>query len=599
MRPVLGSGVARAAALGLRADAARALSTTALQAAAARGPRRGEPPPSVVNFRNMQRRRGGVFRANVRVPRNAHRRGSGLRDRLFRMALEVREIGEQSGDPLEAFKAAEACLHERMKEWHTQARRTRAEHDAPLESLTPQPAVAAWNQVIGLALRAGSPNGAWRVFCDMKRAHLYPTAVTYSCYFQGLAEMVRARKVDLNTSHRWLEHASALHEGLDALRIAAAAGDKSNSAFDQPVPNPARERSVEDARRDPHSLVVAYSAYLTFLFAIRRAEDARSSFDELLRLTEPHLSPFSCASFYTTYVRDVCLSALPPQQKRREILAVWTRWERDVQEAPNPARRQKLLDLVALKTLVWAFSRVAQLPDAPDRTQLLLAKYAGVRFPRAPLSPPAEPPTKWSPVSLSHPLLAGDILQLFQQYGQLNRAADVAAHLLQHAPGVFAEPRVAAASLAAFAQVGDFLGALRVVQRVSAQRGTITLPVADVSSALRTCESALDTDANAWSSSPNAWEAGMRIYALSGSVRSHPKVARAFLALTAMYCESTTDAQEAARAARKCLLALPEGAAEELGPDVRAIVAARALQAPGGLMRAEQERLLAWAKRGN
>ena len=74
------------------------------------------PPQSVINFRNMQRRRGGAFSKNVRVHRKSrHSPEDQLRQHMFETSHKIKELSSTEDNPMQLFKGAESILHEGMQ----------------------------------------------------------------------------------------------------------------------------------------------------------------------------------------------------------------------------------------------------------------------------------------------------------------------------------------------------------------------------------------------------------------------------------------------------------------------------------------------------
>lgn len=417
------------------------------------------PPESVVNFRNMQRRRGGAFRTNVRVA-SKKKSVPRLREHWYRTSHEIAEIAK-GGVPEAAFHEAHAHVHTGMEEWHKLARNIRAQ-DRSADHLQPQLAAAAWNQVIQLAVNAGMPSAAWRTYCEMKRAHVRPTARTFAGYFAALAHAVRSRKIDVQTTRSWIEHVPKLYTALEQLSTYAAHAQPSEHdtawlgtpATDatggtlRPDVAAGRSRVAHETRKDPQALVAAYSAYISLLFALGRPQEALQVWDVLcpdpypgrraaqktLRLPR-HL--IATAPTYTALLRDLGMCRMPLPAKKTAIRDVWARWQYDILTASRAQPgAPPLLDATAIKTLVWTLS-IGAPSDAAKQICALLGTYCGVTFPSTPGAIQYSVPSNWRPIHFTLPMLLTDVLAFFEQQHLYAHVVDCFVHAqrTQNAPG--------------------------------------------------------------------------------------------------------------------------------------------------------------------
>ncbi|KAI3628265.1 hypothetical protein CBS14141_002266 [Malassezia furfur] len=426
-----------------------------------RAAKHAAPPRNVVNFRNMQRRRGGDFRTDIRVASKRPPSPS-LREHLFRTSHEMAELA-RGGVPEKAFHEAHARLQTRMDEWRRLARNIRTQ-DTTAEHIHPQLAAAAWNQVIDLAVRAGMPSAAWRVYCEMKRAHVRPTARTYAGYFAALATAVRAQRIDVATSSAWLAHIPKLYAGLEQLHHQAAQAapatptddtawlgtptEDATGARGRPSVVASKSRVLHELHKDPHAIVAAYSAYISLLCALGRPDDALQVWNDVCpdpypgrRTTQstPHLprSLFATAPTYTALMRDLGRCRMPLAAKQAAIRDIWARWQFDLlattRTEPHAA---PLLDATAVKTLVWTLA-IGSPRDAVQTISALLGTYCGVAFTHTPKAIHYSVPSTWHPVPIATPKMLVDILAFYDKHGQYTRVLDCYEHAerTQHTPG--------------------------------------------------------------------------------------------------------------------------------------------------------------------
>ena len=394
------------------------------------GRTRRDAPASVVNFRNMQRRRGGVFRTDVRMPRRKNTAVPSLREHMFRTSHAVAGLAARS-DAMDAFKEADNLLRKRMSEWHALASRVRA-HDRHADHVNPQMAAAAWNQVIVLAVRANSPSAAWRVYCDMKRSHVRPTARTYAGFFHALACMVRERRIDLSASNAWLEHIDKLYAGLEQLHNDVATGESFVKEHVRPATRDAHRRLLQDVQKNPKALVAGYAAYISLLCALGHPKKALAVFNSVCpdgypahrsvegRVPREH---FATAQFYTAMLRDLGTCRMPIRDKQAVVRDLWRRWQFDILVALRN-NKSPPLDAVALKTLVWTLT-LGSPPSAVRDVCALLGSYMGVHFRRTPGTVSHESALGMRPIRFTDPALLVDVLAFFDRTGAYGHVADV------------------------------------------------------------------------------------------------------------------------------------------------------------------------------
>lgn len=413
------------------------------------------PPERVVNFRNMQRRRNGPFRTDIRVAssENTRRSQPSLREHLFQASHEVNELA-RGADPARAFHEAHTKLQERMAEWHVLAGRIRAQ-DPSSEHIQPQHAAAAWNQVILLAVRAGMPSAAWRTYAEMKRAGVRPTARTYAGYFTALSAMVRTRKVNLAESRTWLEHLPKLYAGLEQVHTEAAssASTTDDGLYGQapasatggrlsqhPAVQASKARVLWELRKDPQAIVAAYTAYISLLCAIGRPAEALAVWDAVCPDPYPGRRPaaqgkrlprtlFATAPSYTAVLRAVAMSNMPTKAKQAAIRALWTRWQYDLLSTTRTHTKHApvLLDSVAVKTLVWTLG-MGHASDAPSLVNALLGTYVGVVFRHTPGAIRYSVPSTWKPIPFATPALLVDTLAFYDQHQMYGHVLDCFEH---------------------------------------------------------------------------------------------------------------------------------------------------------------------------
>lgn len=394
---------------------------------------KSEPPKSVVNFRNMQRRRGGAFRTDIRVERKSKAavlHPDTLRQHMFATSKRISNIVHQEPDAMTRFKKSEAVLMERMTEWRTLARRIRFHHKSRTP-FTPQHGAAAWNHVILLAIRAASPTAAWHLFCEMKRQGIRPTARTYAGFFQALSEQARASLHDTLCLPSWNERLSKLYDGLEQLHQEAAAQTTMPDALS---PHQAAQlRVLHELEKDPASIATAFRHYMTLLCALGRYEEALEVFDHLCpngyplaqrdtpRLPRKH---FATVPMYTSLLRDLGLCRMPMSKKQGLVREIWRRWQDDIAMALRRGA-SPLLDETALKTLVWTL-QMGQPRTCVQDICFLLGTYMGVPFRSladAEVHPVAKPNVHWNDTAL-----LVDVLTFFDQQGAHSQLIDCYTH---------------------------------------------------------------------------------------------------------------------------------------------------------------------------
>ncbi|WFD17811.1 hypothetical protein MCAP1_000020 [Malassezia caprae] len=394
---------------------------------------KSEPPKSVVNFRNMQRRRGGTFRTDVRVERKT--KGTALhpdtlRQHMFATSKRISEIVRQESDANARFKKSETLLLERMAEWRTLARRIRFHHKSRTP-LTPQHGAAAWNHVILLAIRAASPTAAWHLFCDMKRQGIRPTARTYAGFFQALGEQAHTSQREILGLASWSERLSKLYEGLEQLHKEAAAQTCMHDALSPH--QVAQQRVLHELEKDPASIVTAFRHYISLLCTLGRYEEALQVFDHLCpdgypatqddmpRLPRKH---FATVPMYTSFLRDLGLCCMPMPKKQQLIREVWRRWQSDIAMALRRGA-PPLLDETAVKTLVWTLGMGQPRTCVQDICHLL-GTYMGVSFRSftdSQVHPVPKPNVHWKDAAL-----LVDVLVFFDQQGAYSQLIDCYTH---------------------------------------------------------------------------------------------------------------------------------------------------------------------------
>jgi len=381
----------------------------------------------------MQRRRGGIFRTDVRVerkPKAAALHPDSLRQHMFATSKRISDIVKQESDAYSRFKKSEALLLERMVEWRTLARRIRFYHKSQTP-LSPQHGAAAWNHVILLAVRAASPTAAWHLFCDMKRQGIRPTARTYAGFFRALGEQAHTSLHDTLGLASWRERLSKLYEGLEQLHQEAAVQTSLHDALSSH--QVAQQRVLHELEKDPASIVTAFRHYISLLCALGRYEEALQVFNHLCpdgypaaqhgfpRLPRNH---FATVSMYTSFLRDLGLCRMPMPKKQQLIREIWRRWQDDVamalrRGAPLP------LDETAVKTLVWTL-RMGQPRNCVQDICHLLGTYMGVPFRSLAdleMHPVPKPNVHWNDAAL-----LVDVLAFFDQQGAYSQLVDCYTH---------------------------------------------------------------------------------------------------------------------------------------------------------------------------
>lgn len=405
--------------------------------------KRDEPPASVVNFRNMQRRRGDAFRTNIRVPRNAPVSASGrLRDHWFGTAEQIMSCAKQDTlSAIERYKQAEALLAKRSAEWRALARTLPLDSSAVQSSA--QLGVPAYNHVIALAIRAASPSAAWHLFCDMKRQGLRPTPRTFSNMFHAMVSMVHAQQLETLSTPLWHERLAKMYEGLGQAHAAAARW--------QVHPE---ERMALLSRRSaadyaPSTVAAAYRAYMALELALGRATEAMAAFDAVCPDNYPGAfaddddtrlprAVFATVDLYTAVMHGLARAPLPPQQKSELVRLVWHRWQDDILQGHRRGALA-LLDAKAVRGIVWAFSQ-SQEPKDVAEVCAMLGRYLGVPFPTTP-GAKSYTTTGTPVVPFKDPVLLMDVLRFFFRRRAYHAVLDVCAHAKQtFADGLAALP---------------------------------------------------------------------------------------------------------------------------------------------------------------
>lgn len=385
--------------------------------ATARTPKHHDAPPqSVVNFRNMQRRRGGAFHKNVRVERQSrHSPADRLRHHMFETSHKITDIVHEKKDAMTTYKRAESILHERMQEWRGLVRTMRAKRILDKHLATPQVGAPAWNQVIMLAIRAASPTAAWHLYCDMKREGIRPTARTFAGIFHALTQMVRARKIDVLQSETWRDRLCKLYDSLGALH-AQLTNDAMSDTDDTP---PTYSPSAQDIT----SIATAYRSYLSLLCALGRCNDAMRVFNDVcpdpypgVTLLNEHdrllRSYFATAEMYTGFVRDLAMCPISLEKRQSFVRQIWSRWQDDMLLSGRSHSHHALLDATAVKTLVWALSLGKPNSHVRDICALL-GTYMGIALPTAHGMTDFVPVPKSSQVRFTDAQLLIDVLVFF------------------------------------------------------------------------------------------------------------------------------------------------------------------------------------------
>ncbi|WFD25810.1 hypothetical protein MNAN1_000776 [Malassezia nana] len=399
---------------------------------------KSKPPKSVINFRNMQRRRGGKFRTDIRVERHPKKAAAlhpdTLRQHMFATSQRINSIAKQESDALARFKKSESLLMERMADWRLLARRVRFQQQRRTP-ITPQHGAPAWNHVILLAVRAACHTAAWHLFCDMKRQGIRPTARTYAGFFQALAQQARTGLQDTFLLPSWTERFSKLYEGLEQLHTEAAAHDTSHDALSPH--QVAHQRVLLELDKDPTSVATAFRHYLSLLCALGRSEEALEMFDQLCHhgypVADEHprlpREQFATVQMYTSLLRDVGLCRMPMAKKQNLVREIWRRWQDDIDMALRRGAAS-LLDATAVKTLVWTLD-MGQ-PHASVREVChMLGTYMAVPF--RSLSDQDVHPVSCPLVPWSDDMLL-DVLAFFNRHGAYNEMMDCYDHAQKAAP---------------------------------------------------------------------------------------------------------------------------------------------------------------------
>ena len=375
------------------------------------------PPQSVINFRNMQRRRGGAFSKNVRVHRKSrHSPEDQLRQHMFETSHKIKELSSTEDNPMQLFKGAESILHEGMQGWRALARSMRAKRILDGHP-TPQLSAPAWNQVMLLAINAESPTAAWHLFCDMKKEGVRPTPRTFAGFFQALTRMIRAHKLETISSDVWKERLDKLYLGLTQLHALMGEGML-------PDTDGAGTSDAHFMDKDISSLATAYRMYISLQYALGRYQRAMEVFDtvcpdpyrtETLLEEHDHLlrSHFATVETYTSMVRDLGMCrAMPMNLRQQKIRQIWRRWQDEMVLTKRRKKAQEWLDATAIKTLVWTLSIGKPATHVRD-VCALLGTYMGIPF------PPTQGMTDFMPVSkpvrFTDPRLLVDVMVFFDE----------------------------------------------------------------------------------------------------------------------------------------------------------------------------------------
>lgn len=375
------------------------------------------PPQSVINFRNMQRRRGGAFSKNVRVDRKSrHGSEDQLRQHMFETSQIIKELSKAKENAMKLFKDAESMLHERMQAWRALARSMRARRVLDGHP-TPQLGAPAWNQVMLLAIHAESPTAAWHIFCDMKKEGIRPTPRTYAGFFQALTRMIRARKLKTISSDVWEERMDKMYLGLTQLHKMM----RDEKLPDTDIVSTSNAPVVD---KDISSLATAYRMYISLQYAVGRYESAMKVFDTVCpdpyrtgTLLEEHdhllRSHFATVETYTSMVRDLGMChSMPMSLRQQKIRQIWRRWQDEIVLTKRRHKSQEWLDATAIKTLVWTLSIGNPATHVRD-VCALLGTYMGIPF------PPTQGMTDFVPVSkpvrFTDPRLLVDVMVFFDK----------------------------------------------------------------------------------------------------------------------------------------------------------------------------------------
>lgn len=375
------------------------------------------PPQSVVNFRNMQRRRGGAFRTDVRVSRKSrHGPMSQLREHMYKMSNKIKSIAMEEKDPMSKFKEAESVLHERMQTWRELVRSMRArgyEEKAP-----PLLAAPAWNQVINMAIQADSPTAAWHLYCDMKRIGVTPTPYTYAGFFSTAAQMARAGNLKTLDSDLWQTRLAKMYDSLNELHT---------KWWNKLLPESDHEQVTytTEVMQIGASFALAYRACISLLFALDRADSGMSIFMRICpdpypgmrsrhRHGEDFRPYFSNVEMYTNMQSEIGKSVhLSTRQRRKLIREVWRRWQDEMLLASTKNKRMVWLDAMAVKTLVWTLS-LTKPAGYVREVCALLGTYMGIPLPRLPGMSSGYVPVHPT-VAFTDPRLLEDVLKFFDK----------------------------------------------------------------------------------------------------------------------------------------------------------------------------------------
>lgn len=397
-----------------------------------------EPPQSVINFRNMQRRRGDTFRTDIRVERKAKQPPwESLRQHMFATSHKIASIASATDkDALSVYKEAEALLHERMQDWRALSRRIRAREKSPTP-ISPQYGVPSWNHVMRLAIRAASPTGAWHLYCEMKRQGMRPTPRTYAGFFHAMVSMVRDKKLETLRTPLWTDRLDKMYQAMEQLHttIARASLEKHGAP------------SHQDQDMHPSSLATAYKAYITLLCTLGRYRMALEVFHAVCPDVYPGMAPlteeerlprrwFATVDMYTAMVRDLALCRMPVEERQELVRQVWRQWQDEVMQVSRRTGAA-LLDTTAIKTLVWALGMGRPHGDVQD-VCAMLGRYMGVRFPSVP-GMTEYVATDIAPLHFDEALLM-DVLAFFDRREAYGCVIDVYAHAMTEASR-YVDPR--------------------------------------------------------------------------------------------------------------------------------------------------------------
>ena len=436
------------------------------------------PPQSVINYKNMQRRRGDKVRP---LERKRPREHIGLREYLVRLAQEVRAL-DRTKEPAQVAAQAAELVRTRTKNWFSLYHRARREGRAPPET-KPVHVVPAWNQAMVYALRADDVSLARALYNDLHNYSIKPTEYTLAGYLGGLAAHLRRTK-PASVPLRLTDHVQIMGDALESL-----------------------VESEPDGAVNP-VLVSAQTSYLAVLVLVGRVHDARNIFETLCPdpRTNPRLpTPYATAAFYTSFLNAMCIVDF--EDKSEYLYDFWDRWETGVRRGMPQVPQ---FDGTCAKTIVWAMSLDEDHARGAASLTHFLSQYIGVQFKRMPhiARMLLEHPIPMAPRSVS------DALKVYTDRRMFSHAADVADYCGTE------EPLSIKLALVAYAHIGDYERA--------AQLAKGNLSVSNFVHAINACTTAvkkLRSDA--------AFDTGIKIAQRSAEVHGRiPVVAIASLAIT-------------------------------------------------------------------